>query len=73
MCMNSLPLLHPPSEGRSEIRCPVDRQGYTRGDTHELEVVASSPQYADLGRPFCFRGVKMVMITCRHLPALLNL
>jgi hypothetical protein len=58
MCMISLPPLHPPSERPSEYCYPVDRQGYTRGDTHELEVNASSPQYTVLGRPFCFRGVK---------------
>jgi hypothetical protein len=33
MCMVSLPPLQPPSERPSEYCYPVDRQGYTRGDT----------------------------------------
>jgi hypothetical protein len=53
MCMISLLPLHPPSERLSEYCYPADRQGYTRGDTHELEVASSVH-----GRPFCFRGVK---------------
>lgn len=45
----------------------VDRQGYTRGDTHESKVIASWPQYAVLGCLFVFVG-QMDTITCRHLP-----
>ena len=45
----------------------MDRQGYTRGDTHESKVIASWLQYAVLGCLFVFVG-QMDTITCRHLP-----
>ena len=50
-------VVNPPSERRSEYCCPVERvRIYPRGYPMSWNVVASSPQYTVLGRPFCFRG-----------------